>query len=221
MEQFTEVLSILTKENGIILVLILLLFVDRIKVWVDIIDSAYRKWTKSDRKQANKNLEEYTLKVGKIHEILEVYRKHLNASRVAYYVLHNGGKDIRGISFLKYSCMNESVDFGIRSRLKIDKDLQIASITCWTKSLIAGIPTISDTNNLPPNTIKDVLDEHMVTKCAIMPIYEDSLLSGFVAVEWRFDSDTPSKEVIEESIIQCAKMIEVNSIKDINHFLSY
>jgi hypothetical protein len=221
-DKLTGLLEVLTKENGIILVLILLLFIDRVKIWVTIIENAYRRWMKIDRKQANKNLEEYTLKVGKIHEILEVYRKSLNAARVGYYVLHNGGKDIRGIPFLKYSCMNEAVAYGVRSRLKIDKDLQISSLLPWTKNLVAGTPVISVVDTLPTNSVRDILEENLVTKCAIMPVYDDSLLAGFVAVEWKLEKYIPSSnEIIEEHIIQCAKLVEINSIKDINHFLSY
>lgn len=222
MENMLELLRVITKEDGIILILILLLFIDRFKVWVDLLEDAYRRWTKIDRRQANKNLEEYAIKVGKIHEILEIYRKSLNASRVGYYVFHNGGKDIRGIPFLKYSCVNEAVAYGTRPRLKIDKDLQIATVSCLTQTFITSTPEIDDTANLKSNGLKDLLEEFEVIKYAVMPIYEDSLLSGFVVVEWKHEKYVPKNLSITESdLVQCAKMIEVNSIKDINHFLSY
>ena len=61
-----------------------------------------------------------------------------------------------------------------------------------------------------------------VTKYAVMPIYEDSLLSGFIVVEWKLEKYFPTnKTLLESDLIQCAKMVEVHSIKDINHFLSY
>ena len=222
MENILELLKVVTKEDGIILVLILLLFIDRFKIWVDLLEDAYRRWTKIDRKQANKNLEDYAVKVGKIHEILEIYRKSLNASRVGYYVFHNGGKDIRGIPFLKYSCINEAVAYGTRPRLKIDKDLQIATISCLTQSFITSTPEIGNTVDLKSNGMKDLLEEFEVIKYAIMPIYEDSLLSGFIAAEWKNEKYLPENfNIAESELIQCAKMIEVNSIKDINHFLSY
>ena len=222
MDNLLEILKVLTKENGIILVLIALLFIDRFKVWVSIVENTYRKWLKIDRRQANKNLEEYAIKIGKLHEILEIYRKSLNAARLGYYVFHNGGKDIRGIPFLKFSCINEAVAYGARPRLKVDKDLQIATITCWTQNLITSTPTAGDTKDLDSNGIKSLLEDYNVTKYAVMPIYEDSLLSGFIAVEWKLEKYFPSnKNVLEADLIQCAKMIEVNSIKDINHFLSY
>ena len=136
------------------------------------------------------------------------------------YVFHNGGKDIRGIPFLKFSCINETIAFGARPRLKIDKDLQIATITGWTDSFMKGTPLIGKTKDLNSCGIKSLLEDFDVTHYAIMPIYEDSLLTGFVAVEWKLDKYVPvDKKFIESDVIQCAKILEVNSIKDINHFL--
>ena len=67
------------------------MFIDRFKVWIDIIEDAYRKWTKKDRKEANRNLENYALKVGKIHEILETYRASLGAIRIGYLCIPQWG----------------------------------------------------------------------------------------------------------------------------------
>jgi len=220
--EVTNLISVLTREEAIILILILLLFMDKAKSWISFAVSQFQHYTKKDRKKANHNLEEYALKVGKLHEVLETFRETTGASRIGYYVLHNGGKDIRGIPFLKYSCINEAVAVGIRPRLRLDKDMQIATILCWTQNLIAGIPQVDDVSELPQNTIKSVLEEQLVKKYAVMPVYEESLLSGFILMEWKLEKYIPTTEdEIKEFAIQCAKMVEINSIKDINHFLSY
>lgn len=222
MEHFTNILDIITRENGIILILILLLFIDKARAWIKIIENSYRKWLKLDKEEANKNLENYTLKVAKIHEILEIYRKAFNASRVGYYVLHNGNRDIRGIPFLKYSCMNEAIDFGVRPRLHTDRDMGIASLAGWTKEFTTGTSIIGYTDKLSQSTLRGLLECYNITKYAIIPLYEDSLLSGFIAVEWHNERHIPLDNAkINEYLIQCGRLVELNNIKDINYFLEH
>jgi hypothetical protein len=216
-----DLVTVLTRENAIILILILLLFVDRVKLWITILEQAYRKWLKLDKKKANKNLEDYATRISKIHEILEMFRNKAEAARTAYYVLHNGGTDIRGIPFLKYSCLNESTAYGIRPRLRLDKDAHIANVSPWTKNFIASTPAIGKLQDLPNHGIRTYLEEFGIIYYAIMPIYDDSLLSGFVVFEWNQEKFIPEYDEIKDEIIQCAQLVEMHSVKKISHFLSY
>ena len=53
----------------------------------------------------------------KIDNILEKLRDKTNAGRALLIRYHNGGKDLAGNSFLRFSCTNEKVSTGITSAL--------------------------------------------------------------------------------------------------------
>lgn len=142
---------------------------------------------KQQKNKINKETLDYSESNTRIQERLMYLRIKTGASRVRLCMFHNGGEFYSGIPMSKFSCTHESSAKGISNELE---NLQNYLTTMFSEkiSLVRrNDPEIHSVRNMGEGKSKFLYKTNEVDFFAILPVYKNNNVVGFLEVEWNED----------------------------------
>ena len=71
-----------------------------------------------------------------ISELLDAFRRRINASRIYIFSYHNGGHSISGLNFIRASCTHELVSLGTRPQQMLLQNLPITMFCAFNQKVL-------------------------------------------------------------------------------------
>lgn len=212
--QIIQTIQALTSHEAIIFLLLVILFGEKIYKFVysiiDIINSR--------SKCPTKKLKSFAITSKKVAQILEMYRESFKAARVSFCVFHNGGYDISGVPFLKYSCLDEVVCKGATPYVALTQNIHLYLLVDLLEGLTGDNVVSGFTKTFGSSTFRKFLEDRDVFSGMVAPVWSDRILVGFVSVQWTSPKYSPKTQEeldsYEEEIRQMAKLVEIERFKD-------
>lgn len=176
----------------------------------------FKEWSKKDKKKKRHlqvfNMGEMNLS---IYEKLLYLRIKTGASRSRIYLFHNGGEFLTGAPMQKFSCTHETSAKGMSNE---SEKLQ----NCFTSVFFDKIEIVKKNNpeiyNIDHLKVesksKFLYKSTKVAHFAILPLYKNDLIVGFIEVEWNEDP-IPTLVVDFSSIFTMIRsQVEFELVKD-------
>lgn len=149
-----------------------------------------------------------------IYDRLMYLRIKSSADRVRICQFHNGGKFLSGTPMKKFTSTHETTSKGVSNE---SEKLQ----NCVTTVFIDKIMSIKE--NLPKiRLVSDLTIESKsksfyksteVEKFAILPLFKNDLITGFIEVEWNKNSEITYAENFESIFTMVRSQIEFELVK--------
>jgi hypothetical protein len=125
-----------------------------------------------------------------IYDRLMYLRIKSSADRVRFCQFHNGGKFLSGTPMKKFSSTHETTSKGVSNE---SEKLQNCMITIFHDKIMAvkeNDPRVRSVSDLMiESKSKNFYKSTEVEKFAILPIYKNDLIIGFIEVEWNGGSE--------------------------------
>lgn len=206
MDPVADILKSLTTREGILFLLIMIAFGDRIFTLLDRVRSAL--FTK--KVNTNTKIKDFYQLNKKIKEVLSLYLEEFTAAKIAFCVFHNGEHDVAGIPFLKFSVVEEALVKGMAHNLKLKQAIPLHIIIGWLERLLDDQIVIEHTEDCDNLSTKTFLEDLGVDTILTCPVWSNQNIVGFVAVEWTHRKYVPEHpEHLEIQVKQLAKLIEI------------
>lgn len=142
---------------------------------------------RQQKNKINKETLDYSESNTRIQERLMYLRIKTGASRVRLCMFHNGGEFYSGIPMSKFSCTHESSAKGISNE---QENLQNYLTTMFSEkiSLVRkNDPEIHSVQHMVDSKSKFLYKTNEVDFFAILPVYKNDNVIGFLEVEWNED----------------------------------
>jgi hypothetical protein len=130
---------------------------------------------------------------GQVQEILTTLRNHCGADRVQILQFHNGGKFLDGSSMKRMSVTHESCGHGVAYEY-MHMQAVLATLL-WEKIELVkkDDPQIHLVKNLSESTLRTYCRSKGTEAFAVLPIHKDTLVIGFINLDWLDEETAPSK----------------------------
>lgn len=137
---------------------------------------------------------------GQVQEILTTIRNSCDADRVQILQFHNGGKFLDGSSMKRMSVTHESCSYGVAYEY-MHMQAVLATLL-WEKIEMVkkDEPQIHIVKNLSESTLRTYCRSKGTEAFAVLPIRKDTLVIGFVNLDW-LDEETIPSNLIEFATI--------------------
>lgn len=205
-EQISELCKYICSVETVLLILILIVAADKVKVAINWLDEKFL-----NKDAVTKKIKKFYKDNCKIKSMLEVSRSKFKAARATFIVFHNGGKDIGGVQFLKFSALEEVVSKGVIPSLDQKQAISLHVIVDWLDKLVSDQAIIEETDDKGIlHSTKSFLDMFDVLKVVAVPIWKGPALVGMIALEWLNEQYAPKDlEAIVPELRDLAKFIEI------------
>lgn len=150
----------------------------------------------------------------RIYDRLMYIRIKSSADRVRLCQFHNGGKFLSGSPMKKFTCTHETTSKGVSNE---SEKLQ----NCLTTVFLDKILSVKE-NNPKVRRVSDLLLEsksknlyktNEVENFAILPIFKNDLIIGFIEVEWNEGSTNEHEQDFESLFTLVRSQVEFEMMK--------
>ncbi len=173
-----------------------------------------RFWKKQEEIDAAITVDDIR-RYGQVQEILTTLRNKCGADRVQILQFHNGGKFLDGSSMKRMSVTHESCGNGVTYEYM---HLQAVLATLlWEKIELVkkDDPQIHLVKNLSESNLRTYCRSKGTEAFAVLPIHKDTLVIGFINLDWLDEETTPSKPMEFASMFEEQRSyIELQLAKD-------
>jgi hypothetical protein len=208
--EFHSMMTDITSTNAIVLLMIIVLFGEKAASGIGKIKQALSN--KDSKTKPTEKLQQVNQINKSIAKILDMYREQMNAGRASLCVFHNGGHDILGISFLKFSCVEEVIARGVIPKIRELQCMHIQIISKWIDDLLASSTFVSKQDNDNYAQVMHLIKDTEVI--IVAPVWNGSEIAGFISLEWSKEAYIKDKEsILVDEISRLAKIIEVERSK--------
>ena len=137
---------------------------------------------------------------GQVQEILTTLRNQCGADRVQILQFHNGGKFLDGSSMKRMSVTHESCSYGVAYEY-MHMQAVLATLL-WEKIEMVkkDEPQIHLVNTLSESTLRTYCRSKGTEAFAVLPIRKDTLVIGFVNLDW-LDAETAPSNPMEFALM--------------------
>jgi len=139
---------------------------------------------------------------GQVQEILTTIRNSCDADRVQILQFHNGGKFLDGSSMKRMSVTHESCSYGVAYEY-MHMQAVLATLL-WEKIEMVkkDEPQIHIVKNLSESTLRTYCRSKGTEAFAVLPIRKDTLVIGFVNLDWLDEETIPSNPIEFATILE-------------------
>lgn len=139
---------------------------------------------------------------GQVQEILTTIRNSCDADRVQILQFHNGGKFLDGSSMKRMSVTHESCSYGVAYEY-MHMQAVLATLL-WEKIEMVkkDEPQIHIVKNLSESTLRTYCRSKGTEAFAVLPIRKDTLVIGFVNLDWLDEETIPSNSIEFATILE-------------------
>ena len=139
---------------------------------------------------------------GQVQEILTTIRNSCDADRVQILQFHNGGKFLDGSSMKRMSVTHESCSYGVAYEY-MHMQAVLATLL-WEKIEMVkkDEPQIHIVKNLSESTLRTYCRSKGSEAFAVLPIRKDTLVIGFVNLDWLDEETIPSNSIEFATILE-------------------
>jgi len=139
---------------------------------------------------------------GQVQEILTTIRNSCDADRVQILQFHNGGKFLDGSSMKRMSVTHESCSYGVAYEY-MHMQAVLATLL-WEKIEMVkkDEPQIYIVKNLSESTLRTYCRSKGTEAFAVLPIRKDTLVIGFVNLDWLDEETIPSNPIEFATILE-------------------
>ena len=137
-----------------------------------------------------------------INDYLKRVRNATNASRVALVRFHNGGKDMNGLSFLKMSMTNETIQSGLAPLMPDFRNIFRSFYSYWCERLIIEghcyIDDVEKLKDVDPTMYEFLQSRGIVAIYGIPIVNKNESVIGFIYIEY-----VHNKDINKEQVLSC------------------